>query len=116
MRTIFFASLLLASACSQSAQKTDGAVKTIYINSKMADCTGVAPMKCLQYRDTPDGAWKNWYSGIEGFNFEEGNLYTLEIRETKVANPPADGSSIKWTLVKEVKKEKDPAAAGKPDK
>ncbi|GAB4489127.1 MAG: hypothetical protein OHK0019_06360 [Saprospiraceae bacterium] len=63
-------------------------------------------MKCLQYRETPDGAWKNWYSGIEGFTYEEGNFYTLEIKEEKVANPPADGSSIKWVLVKEVKKEK----------
>lgn len=106
MRTIFLSSIvLLAIACSQPAKTAEGA-KTIYLNSKRVDCTGVAPMKCLQYRDTPDGAWKNWYSGIEGFTYEEGNFYTLEIREEKVANPPADGSSIKWILVKEVKKEK----------
>lgn len=97
--------LLLVAACNQ---KNADVVKTIYVNSKMVDCTGVAPMRCLQYRETPDGDWKNWYSGIEGFNFEDGYFYTLEVKETKIANPPADGSSIKWTLVKEVKKEKDP--------
>jgi len=111
MRTIFFSSiLLLAAACSQPASKPAEAAKTIYLNSKQVDCTGVAPMKCLQYRETSDGSWLNWYSGIEGFTYEEGNFYTLEIKEEKVANPPADGSSIKWILVKEVKKEKDPAA------
>ncbi len=106
--------LLVAAACNPSATKPadDGAIKTIYINSKKADCTGVAPMKCLQYREKPDGPWLNWYSDIEGFNYEEGNLYTIEIKETKITNPPADGSSIKWTLVKELQKEKDAAAAG----
>jgi len=44
------------------------------------------------------------YSGIEGFTYEEGNEYVLEIKEEKIDNPPADGSSVKCILVKEISK------------
>lgn len=55
-------------------------------------------MACLQVRDRPDGEWSLWYAGIEGFDFKPGFLYELQIDECKVAQPPADGSSIRWVL------------------
>ncbi|WP_126283964.1 DUF4377 domain-containing protein [Burkholderia stagnalis] len=72
--------------------------KTVYVAPKTARCVGVAPMECLQVRDRPDGAWSLWYAGIEGFDFEPGFRYELQIDEYKVAQPPADGSSIRWVL------------------
>lgn len=44
---------------------------------------------------------------IEAFNFEWGNYYTLEVKKTKLANPPMDGSSVIYELI-EVKS-KSPA-------
>lgn len=55
-------------------------------------------MACLQVRDRPDGEWSLWYAGIEGFDLKPGFLYELQIDEYKVAQPPADGSSIRWVL------------------
>ncbi|AOK55340.1 hypothetical protein WT15_08270 [Burkholderia stagnalis] len=72
--------------------------KTVYVAPKTARCVGVAPMECLQVRDHPDGAWSLWYAGIEGFDFKPGFRYELQIDEYKVAQPPADGSSIRWVL------------------
>lgn len=62
------------------------------------DCVGVAPMKCLQYREKGSTDWLNYYGAIEGFEFQEGYRYTLRIAEYKVENPPADASSLRWVL------------------
>ncbi|MEZ5171950.1 MAG: DUF4377 domain-containing protein [Bacteroidia bacterium] len=39
-------------------------------------------------------------NSIEGFEFEWGNYYTLEVKKTILANPPMDGSSVKYNLNK----------------
>jgi hypothetical protein len=62
------------------------------------DCMGVAPMKCMQYREKGAADWLNYYGAIEGFEFQEGYHYTLKISEYKVDNPPADASSLRWVL------------------
>ncbi len=76
------------------------------IASQQADCTGVAPQKCLLIKKDGQKDWEFWYSGIEGFKYEEGNEYVLEVKEEKVDNPPADASSLKYVLVKEISKQK----------
>ncbi|WP_027780759.1 MULTISPECIES: DUF4377 domain-containing protein [Burkholderia] len=72
--------------------------KTVYVAPQSARCTGVAPMECLQVRSSPTEPWSLWYAGIEGFAYQPGYLYTLEVDEYHVARPPADGSSIRWVL------------------
>ncbi len=55
-------------------------------------------MTCLQIRDKPGERWQLHYGGIEGFRPQPGIEYRLRIIEEKIANPPADASSIRWTL------------------
>jgi heat shock protein HslJ len=81
--------------------------KTFYINSSKKSCTGLVPMTCLQYKNDPGEDWKLLYQPIEGFNFEEGYLYTLQVKAKKVKNPPADASSVRYIIKKEVSKQKD---------
>ncbi|MCA8251829.1 DUF4377 domain-containing protein [Burkholderia sp. AU31624] len=78
--------------------------KTVYVAPQSARCTGVAPMECLQVRNSPNEPWSLWYAGIEGFAYQPGYLYTLEIDEYRVAQPPADGSSIRWVLKRVVER------------
>ncbi len=87
--------------------------KTIWINSYKVDCTGVAPMSCLQYQEGEsfqyDG-WMNLYQGIEGFEYRPGNIYKLRVRVEQLnkANLPADASSIRYHLVKVLETKSDP--------
>ncbi|MCA9950042.1 MAG: META domain-containing protein [Anaerolineales bacterium] len=74
-------------------------LKTIQINSTQVPCEGAGPQMCYQFRESPDAAWQLWYDDIEGFEFEEGNLYTLQIAETTVENPPQDRSAVAWSLI-----------------
>ncbi|MEN4761123.1 MULTISPECIES: DUF4377 domain-containing protein [unclassified Chryseobacterium] len=88
------------------ATSSNGNEKTFIVGPQTADCTGVAPMKCLQVKETPNGEWTNFYTNIDGFTYEPGYEYVLKVKTEKIANPPADGSSIKYTLVKQVSKTK----------
>lgn len=78
--------------------------KTLFVGPELVDCTGVAPQKCLQVKEDPDGEYQFFYSNIEGFTFEPGYEYELLVSVETVANPPADGSSLRYTLIEVVNK------------
>lgn len=63
-------------------------------------------MKCLQVKEKETDLWENFYSNIEGFTYEPRFEYVLKVKTEKIENPPMDGSSIKYTLIKQVSKTK----------
>lgn len=95
-----------AATASNTARPADSrpVTKTVYVAPQSARCTGVVPMECLQVRSSPGEPWSLWYAGIEGFAYQPGYLYTLEVDEYRVAQPPADGSSIRWVLKRVVER------------
>lgn len=76
----------------------DAPRKFIYVSAETRPCTGVAPMTCLQVREREGDAWQLHYGAIAGFEPHPGIEYRLRIIEEKVKNPPADASSVRWTL------------------
>lgn len=101
--------VLAISACSSgsggtaaSAPATEGEVVRMWIQPELADCVGVGPMECLQVSYTEDGTPEFFYSAIDGFQFVEGTSYVIDVRVTDVPSPPADGSSLAYTLVEVV--------------
>lgn len=95
-----------AATDARAARSADGrpVTKTVYVAPQPARCTGVAPMDCLQVRSSPAEPWSLWYAGIEGFAYQPGYQYVLEVDEYRVAQPPADGSSIRWVLKRVVER------------
>ncbi len=116
------AALLVVVACSPTggqepiaAEPTqsgegEGEMKTLYVGPELVDCVGVAPMQCMQVKEDPNGEYQNFFSSIEGFTFEPGYTYELRVNVESIANPPADGSSLRYTLVEIVSQ--TPVAAG----
>lgn len=101
--------LLLTKACSSQP----GPDEYIYwVNSTKVPCVGVAPTNCLQVfkgEILDPTEWEFFHAPIDGFEFEPGYLYKLLLREETLAGEelPADASSIRYTLVKILQKEKD---------
>ncbi|GAB3902609.1 hypothetical protein GCM10028803_29580 [Larkinella knui] len=93
---------LLFSSCDKSTLKPD--LITMQVADHYQDCTGVGPMKCLLVKIDGAANWTYHYFGIEGFNYEEGFEYKLTVKREKIDNPPADGSSIRYILVKVIEK------------
>ncbi len=60
-------------------------------------CMGVGPMLCLQVIDSA-GVRMFFYDAIDGFSYQWGTPVTLSVRVDQVENPPADASSLRYTL------------------
>lgn len=59
------------------------------------------PIECMlvMSEDNP-GEWQNLgFDEIEGFTYERGHEYYLSVKRTILANPPADASDRKYSLV-----------------
>ncbi len=98
--------LITAISLMSSCTTTKDTVKmTVASEKRMA--MGVAPMEVLQVKEGDDKDWSFFYSNIEGFNYEAGYEYVLEVKKENVSSPtPADASTIKYILVKEISKTK----------
>lgn len=102
---------LLAVAACQSESEDE--TVTWWINSAKVDCTGVGPMTCFQIqkgKQIEAGKWEFFYSNIEGFAYEPGNIYQVKIEVNKRPEPiPADASSLTYKLLEIISKTTDPS-------
>ena len=57
-------------------------------------------------RVAPDTTWRFFHGAIQGFTYEEGYRWRLEVERQPVPNPPADGSSAVYRLIRVVWKER----------
>lgn len=97
---LLITAIILLSSCNDTKNTVQ---MTVASEKRMA--MGVAPMEVLVVKEGADTDWSFFYTNIEGFNYEPGYEYVLEVKKEAVAEPvPADASSIKYTLVKEVSK------------
>lgn len=85
--------------------------KVLWINSAKLPCSGVGPMSCLQIQEgdeIQEGKWQNFYSNIEGFDYQPGNIYQIKVSIFKLPDPiPADASSLGYRLVEVISQEPD---------
>jgi len=87
------------SAPDESAGESTGDVVRMWVGPERVDCVGVAPMECLQVAYAEDAEPQLFYDEIAGFEHQEGTAYVLDVRVDEVADPPADASSLTYTLV-----------------
>ena len=113
MKLKLFLLIAILTSCGVTKQKHNTNEKTMLINSAMVDCMGVAPMKCYQVKfldskENVKDSWQNMHTAIHGFNYEPGYVYKIKVKEEHLdkANLPQDASSIKYTLVSILSKEK----------
>ena len=109
-KTLNLLFLLLAvfavSSCSSDDDEKKDSVKeiTIYVSSETGESYGFnsTPEECLLVKfDNPNGEWEHLgLYRIEGFTYVKGHEYELRVKMTTLANPPADGYSHKYLLVK----------------
>jgi hypothetical protein len=59
----------------------------------------------MRVRIPPDTAWRFFYDQIEGFSFEEGFRWRLDVERRRIPNPPADGSGLAYRLLRVISKE-----------
>ena len=100
---------LTMTACIDDDEPKD---KVKAISMEVAPETGVTypwgddkqehPIECMLVKlpDNP-ATWQPMMFGeIEGFTYERGHAYYLRVRQTTLANPPADASCYTYSLIK----------------
>ncbi|WP_051201774.1 DUF4377 domain-containing protein [Ferrimonas senticii] len=101
------AAIALLSACAQTTDSNTATtsdtskseILTVTVAPQQADCVGIAPRKCL----VVDG--QLFYSDIQGFEFEPGFEYQLQIEKSLAfgGGPvPADASRYQYRLIKQI--------------
>ncbi len=73
-------------------------IEEFLIGPELQDCVGVGPQTCMIVND------EYFYDSIVGFEYEEGYNYELRVELIDRENPPADASSVIYTLVNLVSK------------
>ena len=76
--------------------------RTLYVGPVLVDCVGVGPQKCMLVKENPEDAHEMFYDPIEGLEYREGYEYELLVGIDRVENPPADASSLRYTLIEEL--------------
>lgn len=106
----FFISLLLLTGFLTVLSCDRDAVKPTVIRMQVADhtgdCNGPFSRKCLLVKQNDDPDFLYFYDSIEGFTYEDGYEYTLLVQRGRVDNPPADGSSFRYRLVRQISRTK----------
>ena len=91
------ASLVLSAALAGCSESTD--TTRLWIGAERVECESVASMMCLEIAESEDGDYQLFYDTIEGFDYQEGTSYVIDVSITEVENPPADASSLQYTRV-----------------
>ncbi|MBV7441433.1 DUF4377 domain-containing protein [Weeksellaceae bacterium TAE3-ERU29] len=85
---------------------------TVLAETTFEKCCVPAPLTEQEDREAmiikkKDGKTFTLFIGqIKGFTYEKGFQYKLLVNEKHIANPPQDGSSIEYSLIKELSKQK----------
>ena len=112
-RNVFFCILLIVSAmltsCINDDEPSDKQkTVTIYVSAETRQATtgfGSTEHECMLVKEKGESSWRPYnFGGIKGFTYEKGFDYELLVTKTIYANPPADGSSFDYTLIKIVSK------------
>lgn len=82
---------------------------TIDIAPTTVPCQGEGIRTCMVVRTGRDTTWTYFYDPIEGFQYEAGFRYRLEVERHVVERPPADASRFRYRLVRVIAKRADPA-------
>lgn len=81
--------------------------RTWLVDSKRVACEGEGVTECLRVRASKSEDWTLFYRTIEGFTFEPGNAYELEVEMVRESNAPADAPARRVKLLKVVTKTKE---------
>lgn len=97
--------LLALVACSGTSPTQSTKAMKWKIDHYQVPCVGEGILLC--YLLTREGGEREYfYDEIEGFDYEWGYIYEIEVEQSPVRQPMADASSFSYRLTKQLSKEK----------
>lgn len=99
---LVFTFILSLTGCSNDDIKTEQL--TIASETRIGMAEG--PRNCYLVINRNNKNWEFMYDSIEDFEYEPVYEYVIEVKIEHIENPPADGSSLKYSLIRVISKTK----------
>ena len=99
----FFLSVFLIIGC-RKGKDVEYKIYQVASSTVTANALFGGTRTCLQVREREDQPWDTFCSDIEGFDFEAGHEYVIEVQIFTIENPPQDGSNRRYVLHKLISK------------
>lgn len=96
---------LAVAACDNELAPNETKI-SLAIGPARVPCQGFVPQECFRVQFLPEATWKLFYDPIMGFDYEPGYNYRVEVAQRDVPDPPLDGSSVVYRLIKITSKER----------
>ncbi len=91
-------------------------IEILTIGPYRTDCVGAHPQECyLEYNEEAE-AWHFFYEAIQGFEYEEGYIYTLKVSLHERPEGIQDVGRYAYRLVEVISKEEAPVDEKPPRK
>lgn len=87
--------------------------KTIYVSSpgSFMSSEGISKQKPLSIKENIEDNWTLFYDTINGFEYQEGYTYKIEVEVSKKKNTTTNSSNLNYKLVKIIYQEKNKVVA-----
>ena len=114
MRFLLILALLFLSACGMEnilfpSDRDEEHIEIITIGPYTQRCHGAFfEQDCLMVYHEDSGSWRSFFDGVEGFDFEPGFIYILEVRLEDLGPYIQDVGRYAYHLVKIIAKTKAP--------
>lgn len=96
--------LALLAACASPTDAGFLRTEVLQVAAAKVACEGVGPRSCMQVRHAETEPWSLFYDEIEGFTHVAGFQVELRVAVFRVADPPQDGSALRYRLVQELER------------
>jgi len=96
------ASVLLLTGCAEE-EKAHPPIK-VQVASQQVGCVGITKQRCFEVRFDESESWQLLYDDIEGFEFEPGFTYWLEVQQQGQKQDDPNRSPMAWELVNVLQK------------
>ena len=114
--TLILLSLTVACYRDADEQTADEQTEILIIGPYRTDCVGAFPQECyLEYNEEAE-AWHFFYETIQGFEYEEGYIYTLKVSLHERPEGIQDVGRYAYRLVEVISKKAAPVDERPPRK
>jgi hypothetical protein len=90
--------VLVLASCSGTTEP--GETLTLEVAELRVPCFGMAPQQCLLVRFESDAEFIRFFDEIVGFDYDPGFRYRLLVSRHEIRNPPQDGPSHFYRLIR----------------
>ncbi|MES9992275.1 MAG: DUF4377 domain-containing protein [Candidatus Thiodiazotropha sp.] len=91
--------VLLAALCGCNNPSGKGNTRELYIDHYKSECTGTTVGLCLRARESPEDEWVVLDGPIDGFEYEWGYSYKVQVIVEDLENPSEGTPSQRRTLI-----------------